>query len=397
MREIHLTDEQLRRFAAGRLKTDDGDAVALHLSTCKECARRVRLVQTTDTSAVALKQAPLTPNSDSESVASTQSRRKYEEDTKGRPALFPEVLEPGTSVGRYELGEVLGAGAFATVYRGIDKKLSREVAVKVLHGAATSQDARRFFREARAAGKISHKNICPVFDMGQNEGIRYIVMGLVIGKNLREYIDSGKKITINQAVHATYKLASALLEAHRKGIVHRDLKPANIMIDSKRRELVILDFGLARQMDSRASRLTHAGDVLGTPVYMAPEQVRGDVNSIGPPADVYALGVILFELLAGRRPFVGSIAEVFAEILYQTPDPPSTFCPGLSPSLDGICLQALAKDQINRFQSMQEFREALVDFSHGKTSSLLTDTGRLKRKARSRLVTRSCGQRSPCG
>lgn len=279
-----------------------------------------------------------------------------------------------SSLGRYELQNVLGRGAFGTVYRGWDNELGRAVAIKVLHGAmlARARDVRRFLREAQTAAKLNHHSICPVYDMGQVDDTPYLVMRLVEGKSLHELIESGKRIPTKQALHAVYKLTLALTEAHRQGIVHRDLKPANIMLDAKSNELVILDFGLARKLDAKGARLTLSGEVLGTPLYMAPEQVRGEVDIVGPKSDIYSLGIILYKMLAGRGPFVGSVAEVFAQVLYEEPAPPSAFRPNLSGGVDAICLKAIAKEPDDRYESMAEFGRAIANFLKGKSKSAPT-------------------------
>lgn len=288
-----------------------------------------------------------------------------------RPAIHGPAIDRISSLGRYEMREVLGEGGFGTVYRAWDGELGREVAIKVLHGnlPAKAQDARRFVQEAQTAAKLNHPDICPVYDMGELDGTQFIVMGLVKGKSLQEFLESGKAISPRQAVHAVYKLTSALTEAHRQGIVHRDLKPANIMLVAKRNQLVILDFGLARQLNAKGARLTLSGQLLGTPLYMAPEQVRADIEHVGPRSDIYSLGVILYRMLAGRGPFTGSVAEVFAQILYEEPAPPSAYHANLSPELDAICLKAIAKDADQRYQTMTEFGIALSDFLKGKTRS----------------------------
>src|SRR5262249_33201089 len=155
------------------------------------------------------------------------------------------------------------------------------------------------------------------------------------------------------------KLATALQEAHARGVIHRDLKPSNVMM-SGRGEPIVMDFGLARRDETVEARLTKDGTVLGTPAYMPPEQVRGETRAIGPACDIYALGVILYELLAGPLPFEGSVLNILGKILTEEPPPPSRFRPDLDPQLEAICLKAMAKKVEDRYASMAELAAAVA-------------------------------------
>src|SRR5262249_31236181 len=183
--------------------------------------------------------------------------------------------------GRYRIIKSLGRGGMGTVYLAHDAQLDRDVALKVPHFTHADSEAQtRFLREGRAAATLDHPNICPVYDLGVISGIHYLAMAFIDGKPLSSIVGPGG---VAQEVAATLvrKLALALAEAHERGVVHRDLKPSNVMLNH-RGEPVIMDFGLARQLGGKDSRLTHEGAILGTPAYMPPEQIKGDVDALGP-------------------------------------------------------------------------------------------------------------------
>ncbi len=264
--------------------------------------------------------------------------------------------------GRYQLQKLLGRGGMGAVYLAHDTQLDRPVALKIplFRADDDSQVLARFYREARAAATILHANICPVYDVGEVDGVPYLTMAYIEGQSLAEWL-RGKRLTPRQSAALVRKLALALQEAHKKGIIHRDLKPANIMIDH-RGEPMIMDFGLAHRARPGDPRLTQQGTVLGTPAYMSPEQVKGDPDTVWPACDVYSLGVILYELMAGHLPFQGDPMAVLSQVLLEEPPPPSKFHPNLDGAVEKICLKAMAKKSENRFPSMTEFAAALQGY-----------------------------------
>jgi uncharacterized protein (TIGR03067 family) len=272
----------------------------------------------------------------------------------------PETNIP-KAIGRFEILALLGEGAFGKVYKARDPQLDRDVAIKIpkLEAFAGKFDLERFLREAKSAAAVRHPNICPVHEVSAEGDQPYIVMAFIPGKSLAEHLkDRTKPLPPKQAALIVRKLALALQAAHEKGIVHRDLKPANILFDPQRKDVVITDFGLAVRTTGDV-RQTQSGMLMGTPAYMSPEQARGEVKQVGPASDIFALGVILYELLTGSRPFQGSIGEVIGQI--QHVDPPSirALNPDLDERLETICRQALAKQPRDRFPSMKALAAAL--------------------------------------
>jgi serine/threonine protein kinase len=245
------------------------------------------------------------------------------------------------------------------VYLAEDTHLGRQVALKVPH--FTTEDGpeviERFRREARVAAGIEHPNVCAVYDVGQIEGVHYLTMPFIDGTPLSRLLDRDQSWSPERSAALVARLATVLQAVHQKGVIHRDLKPSNILLRAGD-DPVIMDFGLARSL-SPSDRLTRTGAAVGTPAYMSPEQVLGLSGAVGCATDVYALGVILYELLTGRLPFPGPGPALFGQILHAEAPPPSTVRPGLDPGLDGICRKALAKRPGERYAGMAEFAAAL--------------------------------------
>ena len=257
----------------------------------------------------------------------------------------------------------LGRGGMGAVYLAHDTQLDRRVALKVPH--FTPEDGPevldRFYREARAAATFDHPNLCPVYDVGQVDGVHFLTMAYIEGQPLSEVIDPDKPLPQRQAAAVVRKLALALQEAHRRGVIHRDLKPANIMVN-RRREPVIMDFGLARRDGGDDARLTRDGWSWARRRTWRRSRWPATWRRSGPACDVYSLGVILYELLTGRRPFEGPVSLVLGQIAVAEPEPPSRHRPDLDPRLEAICLKAMAKKVGDRYASMSELAAALGDY-----------------------------------
>jgi serine/threonine protein kinase len=269
--------------------------------------------------------------------------------------------------GRYEIISKIGHGGMGAVYLARDTQLDRRVAIKV--PLSTQRDNpevfERFQREAKTAACFHHPNFCAIHEVGQFGGWNYLVMPYIEGQTLASMIARDGAMPLRRAAAITRKLALALQEAHDQGIIHRDLKPSNVMVN-RRRELIIMDFGLARREGHDDPELTHSGAVLGSPHYMAPEQVRAEHDRIGPATDIYALGVMLYEMLTARRPYSGSSSLVLGLIATSAPEPPSKYRPGIDREIEAICLKAMAREPDDRFRSMTSLVAALEAYLGGQ-------------------------------
>jgi eukaryotic-like serine/threonine-protein kinase len=325
------------------------------------------------------------------------------------------MIATGTVFGPYRVIEKIGAGGMGDVYRALDTRLEREVALKLISdsflasepGAGSPSPAgtphsrvhlshERFLREARAAATLNHPNICAIHDVGEQDGQPYLVMELLRGETLKQYL-THHKLSPAEVLTLGQQAASALAAAHARGIVHRDIKPANLfVVDSgrDRKQLKILDFGLAKKQGLEASPdsryfdtrsetaaatgmmdLTTPGSTVGTAAYMSPEQAKGD--PLDARTDLFSLGSVLFEMATGQAPFGGrSTAEVFAALLMKDPPPVSSLNPVMPEALDPVVARLLAKDRDQRYRSAEELLAALEGISGSSSSSTSNGTSR---------------------
>jgi serine/threonine protein kinase len=260
--------------------------------------------------------------------------------------------------GRYEIVKELGRGGMGIVSQARDTRLPRDVAIKVPFRFQDPDSLRRFFKEAEAAARLDHPNICRILDLGEVDGIPFIVLAFINGRTLAEVVDH-RPVEPIRASKITRSIARTIQFAHDRGIVHRDLKPSNLMI-GPHRELIVMDFGLARLEGEERKTLT--GQVFGTLPYMSPEQVQGQAGDMGKSCDIYTLGVIYYELLTGRLPFQGTAWELPQQIVTVEPTPPSSINPQIDPEIDAIVQKAISKKIQDRFGSMKEFAEAIAAY-----------------------------------
>lgn len=273
----------------------------------------------------------------------------------------------GSTLGNYKILEKLGEGGQGTVYRAIDSKLGRTVVIKVLPAELTAREAnlKRFEREARLASALDHPNICTIFDLNEINGIHFIAMQYIEGRNVRQLVN-GRPLSLESALSIALQTADALAAAHARGIIHRDIKAGNVMV-TPLGQVKVLDFGLAKLLDEEAARtsgihhteLTEVGIPYGTATYAAPEQARGD--RVDARADIFSTGVLLYEMLSGSWPFKGKTAvDVRHAVLHEEPAPLSEVRPGRVPlRLQQILDKTLAKDPRNRYQKISQFGDEL--------------------------------------
>jgi serine/threonine protein kinase len=273
----------------------------------------------------------------------------------------------GQSLGRYHILEQLGEGGMATVYKAYDTRLERDVAIKVIRrGAFPSEQLdrilKRFEREAKALAKLSHPNIIKVIDYGEHENSPYLVMEYLPGGTLKTRL--GRPMPWQEAARIVIPIAEALDYAHEQKIIHRDIKPSNILLTAKGQPM-LTDFGIAKMLETEeTATLTGTGIGVGTPEYMSPEQWTGTTTT---QSDIYSLGVVLYEIVTGRKPYMADTPA--AILLKQASEPlprPGKFVSNVPSSLENILIKALARDPQNRFRTMEAFSDALQKLVQGE-------------------------------
>src|SRR2546428_2141379 len=284
--------------------------------------------------------------------------------TPNEPNEMNETLPVNSNISHYRILSKLGAGGMGEVYLAEDTQLGRHVAIKLLPPETVSDEhaRKRLVREARAVATLDHPNICSIYEVGEADGRSFIAMQYIEGETLDLKLKQ-KPLELKDSLAIASQVADALAEAHTHGIIHRDVKPSNIIITA-RGQAKVMDFGLAKvttgAIESEAktqSLLTTPGSVIGTVPYMSPEQVRGE--ALDARSDIFSFGVVLYEMLSGRRPFSAvTAAETISSILTREPTPLVRYAPALPEELQRIVRKCLAKDKRHRYQSA---RDLLID------------------------------------
>lgn len=373
--------DALSAFASGEISEHDLVTIADHVSQCDTCEAAVRglsgkedslagrlraavqhAAPVEDPACLRMQEAAkaIRPRRDEAEVTETEldagsaeSNAPAERQVTATVTWSPTL--PAT-IGRYQVRSELGRGGFGSVYLAHDPDLDRPVAIKVPRFDADVSDERIrwFLHEARTAARLKHPGIVAVYEVGRQDNSCHIVMEYVEGRSLSAVMAKGK-LPLARIVQIVRDAATAAHYAHKKGLVHRDLKPGNILLDADG-QVKIADFGLALHEDQQRSR---AGELAGTLGYMSPEQVRRDVHRLDGRSDIWALGVILYELLTGKRPFQGTQEQMADEILHRSPKPLRQIRDDIDPVLEAICLKCLAKDPEQRYSSCQDLAAAL--------------------------------------
>jgi serine/threonine protein kinase len=383
MAQLNCPDEGvLRSFSTGVLPEERVDQIVEHVSECVHCEAALerfdadtdpflQSLQHSQQQVVAVQSVTSIPAGVSASlrrIGVSSQRGSSSSVTIDPGRRYARLLADGpVMIDRFELLRELGTGSFGYVFQARDTGLDRDVALKLQRAGdmASDEDVARFLREARSVAQLSHPGIVSLFESGQTEdGVCYLVTEFVEGRTLEECVNERTEPNWRTLAEQVAMLADSLDYAHQHGVIHRDIKPANILIDASGRPH-LMDFGLALRETGDAT-LTSDGRIMGTPAYMSPEQARGDSHLVDPRTDVYSLGVVLYEILTGERPFQGNRRMLLLQVLEDDPRPLRQLNDTVPRDLETICLMAMSRNSTRRYQSARELADDLRRYLSGE-------------------------------